>query len=243
MPDHLRSSKGHHPTLKSIVGSPAYDRAASNVSKSYIFLFLLFCGIIAYLDQPNLGWLWIPLVVIGIFVASIFFAMPATFLKMILATKGWVEPFSTGGRYILLLVDIVAYSAMWTVSRATIGIIASMLQVTQPSASTEQSLLESNYLNNLREWIEFDGSPETIQERVIEPCSKLVMITADEELAAAFLRREEMEEYDFRSSFCMKATVHQLYPQPEFDNTQMISGICAQNPQFFKIICEYFEIK
>ena len=240
MADDKRSRGDDVPTLVEVASSPAYDRAASQVAKSYIFLFFIFCGVIAYLDEPNLGWWWLAIIAVGTFASSILFAFPATFFKLFLGTRNLITPFSSGGIFVLLTIDLVGYVAMWFPTRYAIGLVATMFVVTTPAVSGQLNKLEELYLDRLQAWIDTDGSPQSVQESVLQPCSKVVMITADEKLAASFLRKENMDEYDFRASFCMKATVHQKFPQPEFKNADLIKKTCAQPIRFFRIVCEKY---
>lgn len=102
--------------------------------------------------------------------------------------------------------------------------------------------MEKLYLEQLRGWIKNDGRPETVQDRVIAPCSKLVILTATKQETTAFLAKEKMEEYDFRASFCMKATIHQKFPQPEFQNDEMIKKICSGKIRAIRLICETYHL-
>jgi len=98
-----------------------------------------------------------------------------------------------------------------------------------------------NFLNN-----EFDPnnskSMELIQDRVIEPCSKLTMLLSDEKLANQFLRKKNMDEYDFRASFCLSAAINQKEPQPQFEDTEMVIEICKSD-KFFDHVCERFGVR
>ena len=112
------------PSLEEITSSPAFDRSADAISKSYIFLFFVFCGVIAYLDEPNLGWWWAAILVGGLFASSLLFAAPVTMLKLFLGTKGLVIPFSAGGKLILFIIDLVGYVGMWFATRYVIALVA-----------------------------------------------------------------------------------------------------------------------
>ena len=55
MSDKNEIESGAPPSITEMVETPGYDQAASGVSKTYIVLFFIFCGVIGYLDQPDLG--------------------------------------------------------------------------------------------------------------------------------------------------------------------------------------------
>lgn len=112
------------PSISEVEETPAYDRAATGVSKDYIVLFFIFCGVIGYLDQPNLGWLWAVVLIGGMFAASIVIAMPVTLFKLMLGSKGLISPFSKTGKLVLRLIDLIGYAVLWIATRAGIGALA-----------------------------------------------------------------------------------------------------------------------
>jgi hypothetical protein len=69
------------------------------------------------------------------------------------------------------------------------------------------------------------------------------MLSATAAEMASFLAGQEMDEYDFRASFCMKATVNQVHPQPEFQNSEMIRKICAEPIRSIQLVCAKYELK
>ena len=99
--------------------------------------------------------------------------------------------------------------------------------------------MEKLYLDQLQSWLDDGAEPMTVQERVIAPCSKLVMLSATAVENASFLARQEIEEYDFRASFCMKATVNQVYPQPDFHNSGMIREVCTHS----QLVCAKYRLR
>lgn len=112
------------PKFDEVISSPAYDEAATAVSKTYIFLFFVFCGIVAYLDEPTLGWWWAAIIIGGLFASSILFAAPMTGLKLLLGTKVGISPLYTGGLILYLALDLVGYALLWFVTRYVINALS-----------------------------------------------------------------------------------------------------------------------
>ena len=101
------------------ISPPTYARAA----KSYIFNFVLFAGFIAYLDEPTLGWQWVPILVGGMFVAVLIFALPVTALKRFAGTRFESRRLKGGGTILDLVIDMAGYVVMWFVARYAIGVL------------------------------------------------------------------------------------------------------------------------
>ena len=112
------------PSFREATSTQSYDRLASNISKSYIFLFYIFCAVIYFIDKPAIGWWWAAVLIGGMFVASILFAAPMTWLKIYLGTKGVISPFSAGGKILLLVMDFVGYACLWFVTRYVINALS-----------------------------------------------------------------------------------------------------------------------
>lgn len=108
------------PTLNELVSTPSYDKAATQVAKTYVFLFFIFCGVIAYLDKPTLGWWWAVVLGVGLFASSILVALPMTYLKLLLATTGGLSPLSRGARVFYIALDFAGYGILWFVTRYAI---------------------------------------------------------------------------------------------------------------------------
>jgi hypothetical protein len=102
---------------------PSFDAAATAVSKSYIFLFFIYCGVIGYLDSPNIGLWWIAVLAIGMFAASLVFAMPATWVKLALVTKLGIGP-TGAGWFLYRAIDTAGYVALWFVTRYAINALS-----------------------------------------------------------------------------------------------------------------------
>jgi hypothetical protein len=117
--------------------------------------------------------------------------------------------------------------------------VASLARADQPTE------LEQLYLDQLQSWLDEGGDPMTAQERVLAPCSKLVILSATVAERTSFLVRQEMDEYDFRASFCMQATVNQVHRQPEFQNSAMIEMICAEPIRSIQLVlvCAHYQLK
>lgn len=106
----------------------------------------------------------------------------------------------------------------------------------------ELSRFEKFYLAKLQKWIDKGGDPSNVQNDVLKPCSKLVMLTATSAEQDSFNSKTNIKEYDFRASFCMKATVNKIHPQPEFKNRKNIEEICRGKVKVIKIVCKYFKL-
>tara|TARA_R110000868_G_scaffold305008_2_gene566133 strand:- start:274 stop:651 length:378 start_codon:yes stop_codon:yes gene_type:complete len=125
MSDKNEIESGAPPSITEMVETPGYDQAASGVSKTYIVLFFIFCGVIGYLDQPDLGWWWAAVLIGGMFATSILIAAPITLIKLSLGSKGLVSPFSTIGKIALRLVDLIGYLCLWFATRYVINLLSS----------------------------------------------------------------------------------------------------------------------
>jgi hypothetical protein len=101
------------------------------------------------------------------------------------------------------------------------------------------SKLETKYITDLQQWIDEGGNQNTIQKQVLEPCSKLLMIMATKKENAKFVARINMDEYDFRASFCMKAVINNIHSQPEFEKGMHID-VCKEKIPFIKKVCKEF---
>ena len=64
------------------------------------------------------------------------------------------------------------------------------------------------------------------------------MATAKEKVA--FVTHINIEEYDLRAGFCMKAVVNKVVPQPEFKEGGMHEWVCKEKIPFLQKICEEF---
>lgn len=84
-----------------------------------------------------------------------------------------------------------------------------VIAVSSLAKGDELTKMEQLYLDQLQAWLDESADPTTVRERVLEPCSKLIILTATAAEKASLLARKDMDEYDFRASFCMKATVNQ----------------------------------
>ena len=103
------------PSIKAISATPKYQDAASQISKAYVFLFFIFCGIIGYIDQPVLGLYWILILIIGMFGASLLVAAPITYIKLLLGTK------TNCPTIVIRQLDLVGYIILWFLTRYSIN--------------------------------------------------------------------------------------------------------------------------
>lgn len=113
------------PTIEDVVSHPSYDQAASRVAKSYIFMYFIFCGVVAYLDAPSLGLWWLAVIGVGLFASSIVFALPVTYIKLTLGTKAGISPLTVKGKFLYLAIDLIGYVALWYATRITINFLSS----------------------------------------------------------------------------------------------------------------------
>jgi hypothetical protein len=63
-------------------------------------------------------------------------------------------------------------------------------------------------------------------------CGKLVSGYALASGKSPISSREDREEFNFNSDFCVKATVHRRFPQPEFENPQIVEMLCEQHKRY-----------
>jgi hypothetical protein len=64
-----------------------YQEGATSISKSFIFMFLLFCAYFAWYKDISIGFLWIPYLIGGIFLSSLIFAFPYTSITFYICNK------------------------------------------------------------------------------------------------------------------------------------------------------------
>ena len=94
--------------------------------------------------------------------------------------------------------------------------------------------LEDKYFQTLNSWVERRGPIEEVQGTVVATCGELVMLNADP-AERARLSTTDREEFHFRVDVCTKMTVNRVYPQPEFENRELVSRIC--NNAAFATLC------
>ena len=93
------------------------------------------------------------------------------------------------------------------------------------------------YWSQLDEWAE---SKETDREKLIEKgltllpeaCSNLVMAYWVGSGRSMAMNSEERSEWEFNVDLCMKATMHRHFPQPEFENKQIVKLLCHDNKDY-----------
>lgn len=101
----------------------------------------------------------------------------------------------------------------------------------EAAAITATKSLISKYWAQLDAWT--DNRTATKEELVTMAvkelpaiCSKLVTSYALASGKSLDGSREDREEWDFNSDFCVKATVHRRFPQPEFENPKILDMVC-----------------
>lgn len=98
--------------------------------------------------------------------------------------------------------------------------------------------LDDMYWAKLDAWVNGGGNLQMIQVEVVETCGKLTMITATKSEAAGFLTTDR-EEFDWRVDVCAKSTVHRVYPQPEFENPEIVNIICRSSVELLQKVCKH----
>jgi len=63
-------------------------------------------------------------------------------------------------------------------------------------------------------------------------CGKLVTGYALASGKSPNSSKEDREEWDFNSDFCVKATIHRRFPQPEFENPKVIEMLCERHRKY-----------
>jgi hypothetical protein len=97
--------------------------------------------------------------------------------------------------------------------------------------------LETKYLTTLDSWVARGAPISEVQDTVVGTCGKLVMVTVNG-LEKAQLTSTSRTEFDFRVDVCTKLTVNRAYPQPEFQDTTIVGGICRRSDvEAFKLLC------
>ena len=67
-------------TIREFAATDLYKETATTQSKAFCFSFVIFCLYFAFFTQYHIGFWWIPIIIIGLFVSSLCFAMPYTLL-------------------------------------------------------------------------------------------------------------------------------------------------------------------
>jgi len=103
--------------------------------------------------------------------------------------------------------------------------------------------LEDKYFEILDGWVQRGGPTDEVQETVVKTCGELVMYTASASEKLSFMTYER-EEFHFRVDACTKMTAHRLYPQPEFQNREIVKMICHESEvPLFKKLCKRAQIR
>jgi len=111
-----------HLSVRKALSYPGFNVAATATSKSYIFTFFIFCGVVAYLDSPPLGLWLIAILVAGMFATSVLIACPVTWIKLSLVTNAGIAPVNFGGKVLHRVIDLAGYVALWFASRYALNL-------------------------------------------------------------------------------------------------------------------------
>lgn len=109
-----------------------------------------------------------------------------------------------------------------------------------PLSSEMSAQLRDLYLSQLDAWVTGGGNVADVQNRVVETCGRLIMVTASASEAVAFLN-ERREDLDLRVDVCMKLTVTRAHPQPEFAKPEIRKIVCEDMPKkqaVFESLCK-----
>lgn len=67
-------------TIKEFAVTDMYKETAATQSKTFCFSFIIYCLYFMFFTQYHIGFWWIPIIIVGLFVSSLCFAMPYTLL-------------------------------------------------------------------------------------------------------------------------------------------------------------------
>lgn len=67
-------------TIREFAATDLYKETATAQSKMFCFWFIIYCLYFGFFTQYHIGGWWIPIIIIGLFVSSLCFAMPYTLL-------------------------------------------------------------------------------------------------------------------------------------------------------------------
>lgn len=123
----------------------------------------------------------------------------------------------------------------------TSSIILICIFILTSCSDPKLSKLEKKYVDDLHQWIKLGGDSNTVQSIVQANCSKLTMVLATKEENASFIDKSNIEEYDFRTGFCMSAVIENVWPnQPGFTK-KFRNEVCDEyGIPFIKVVCKEF---
>ena len=103
------------------------------------------------------------------------------------------------------------------------------------------SKLEKQYIEDLHEWIKSgEHNEQAIRNTVQKTCSKLTMVMATKKENASFVTHKNIDEYDFRTGFCMSAVIENVWPnQPGFTK-KFKKQTCKEKIPLIKLVCKEF---
>lgn len=122
----------------------------------------------------------------------------------------------------------------------TLGIGVTAFLGMSSGATAEVPTLRGLYLSKLHAWVADGGDPNSIERDVLEPCSKLVIVTASLVEQAAFMAHMDLDTYDARVGFCMQAVVNTIYPQDIFQKEDWVESACSDPAEVMQIVCSEF---
>ena len=103
------------------------------------------------------------------------------------------------------------------------------------------SKLEQKYIDELHNWIKSGNHNEASVRSIVQfNCSKLTMTMANENEVKSFIDKSNIDEYDFRTGFCMSAVVENVWPnQPGFTK-KFKKSVCKEKIPLINLICKEF---
>ena len=117
------------------------------------------------------------------------------------------------------------------------GIYSFDQQKMESNAAAAAKKLIPNYWAQLDAWAE--NRVATKEELIVAAtkdlpmiCNKLVTGYALASGKSPNTSGEDREEWNFNSDFCVKATVHRRFPQPEFENPKILDAICYKQKDY-----------
>jgi hypothetical protein len=121
MDDHPDSGS---PAADSPVTDPSHEMATAAVARAYFYLFFIFSGVIAYLNDSVLTGSFVGVLVVGAFAVPLLLAAPLIYLKKALAAKGRLSPLNPQGKIYYRLIDAAGGIILWFATWGAINVVS-----------------------------------------------------------------------------------------------------------------------
>lgn len=112
-----------------------------------------------------------------------------------------------------------------------------LLVVTSVNARSISKEIEEKCFSIIDSWDSGGRQLSEIQEKIVKPCGELVILFATNKERLSFITTNR-NEFDFRVDVCVKASIHKIYPQPEFQNPKIVEMLCTSEDQLFQRLCD-----